>query len=315
MALSAGGDLIYGPRNRSGGESYLEPIWVYRNGKPEVFVADARSYSTKAQGHDEFRISPDGRYLAVRIIFGGGILRFERSSRTAIQLVDGAIGSTYPAQFSYDGKWLYFFSRPESGGGNSIYRVYADGKHEPELIALKGRSNFSPSIARDDETLVFARRDEQTGADIWMTNLATGEESPIIVAEGNQSNPWISPDARYVAFQADDPDGEPSVLVKDLREGTTRVVAAGMSNPRWDRKGAYMYYESELRGEVYRVSFDASDGMTFGEPETMYSKPHSDHRHWDIDPADDTILASSPGGGAGWSRWKVVLNWTQTLEN
>ena len=310
VAVSRVGHIIYKPLVGRASSLPIEPIYVYTNGKRGAFVGHSGTFSSGDA--DEFRTSPDGQYLAVRII-EGGILRFERSSRTTIELVDLSIPDVYPSQFSYDGKWLYYYAKRSDVWG--IYRVDSEGKNPPEPVVVADRHNLLPSISRDGITLVFARRNEETGWDIWGKNLLTQEESPIVVAEGRQFNPRISPDARFVAFDSRDVRGESSVLVTDLDSGTTIVVEEGVTVPRWDWEGAYLYYESKVLGEIYRVPFDGSAGIAFGERETMFSDHDSDHTHWDTPPEDDTILVATPAiGPTSSSPWTVILNWASTLE-
>jgi hypothetical protein len=163
--------------------------------------------------------------------------------------------------------------------------------------------------------MVFTRLSKKTGYDVWGKNLETDEEFAIGVMDGSQSHPRITSDGRFVAFESRNARDESVILVKDLVRDETIAVANDVVKPRWDRPGAYLYFESEILGEVHRVAFDHSDGMHVGEPETMFSDARSLHTHWDIPPVRDTILLSAPSGsGNAGSDWKVVLNWAQTLE-
>jgi hypothetical protein len=103
--------------------------------------------------------------------------------------------------------------------------------------------------------------------------------------------------------------------VTDLNAGSTDIVAVGMSNPRWNRDGTYLYYESRELGEIYRVSFESTPDMVFGERQIVFSNPRADHLHWDV-PADDRgiLVGMRESLKKARPRWKVVLNWSKTLE-
>jgi hypothetical protein len=309
VAVSRQGHLIYEPRVDPDKPWYNEPIYVYRRDQPVEFVAHAGTYTDK--DHDEFRISPDGNFLAIKVM-KGGIVRFERSSRTTIELVSTEMRA-YPGQYSYDGRWLYFYAHPSETW--QVYRVPSNGLSQPELIADRA---LLPSIAEDGETLVFVRIDGETGFDIWKKDLSTGEESPVVVAERRQWYPWVSPDGRFVGFESVDARNMSSILVHDFVSGRTTALADGVVKPRWNWDGTYLYFESEEIGEIYRVPvrYDVGTGISFGTRETVYSDPRSDHTHWSVPDAEDTILVSAPEGGIkGGSRWRVILNWEQTLED
>jgi hypothetical protein len=104
-------------------------------------------------------------------------------------------------------------------------------------------------------------------------------------------------------------------VVQDLLTGEGFPVAERVLNPRWDWEGRFLYFESRLVSEIYRVPFMFEGRMIFGPRETMYSDPRSDHTHWDILPEDDTILVGQHEGMAkGGDTWRVILNWSQTLD-
>lgn len=312
IAVSWNGHLIYQPRADPDAPSWQEPIFEYTLGMSPDFVSAAGTYT---EGHhDEFRISPDGRFLALWT--SDGLVRFDRSSRTSTVLVDYD-GRPYPGEWSRDGVWIYFDQ--ESDGNQSIFRVPSSGQAEPEPVIAGPVNEKNPSVSTDGGVVIFEREHERNGYDIWSLDLNTGRETAIVTASGNQRYPRISPDSRHIAFASEGREGW-SVLLTDIEGSNSAIVAENAWKPRWSLDGDYLFYETPSPPGVYRVRLlrnpldSSADGPAFGEPEVMFSEPRAHHIHWDVSPKDDTILLSWPGQQLeGGSQWKVVLNWASTL--
>jgi len=90
------------------------------------------------------------------------------------------------------------------------------------------------------------------------------------------SNPRLSPDARWLAFDATPPGGSPSVLVARLDDGHAAEtdwvhVESAASHPFWSRDGRLLYYlpttpTVDIRNKVAARAFDSRDGQVDREP-------------------------------------------------
>jgi Tol biopolymer transport system component len=90
------------------------------------------------------------------------------------------------------------------------------------------------------------------------------------------SNPRLSPDARWLAFDATPPGGSPSVLVARLGEGHVPepdwvLVDSAASHPFWSRDGRLLYYlpttpTVDIRNKVAARAFDSRGGHVGAKP-------------------------------------------------
>jgi Tol biopolymer transport system component len=100
---------------------------------------------------------------------------------------------------------------------------------------------------------------------------------PLLASRDHRlSNPRLSPDGRWLAFDAAPPGGSASVFTTRMDEGSAREesgwikVASGASHPFWSRDGRLLYYlpttpTVDIRNKVSARAFDPSDGGIGGE--------------------------------------------------
>jgi Tol biopolymer transport system component len=106
----------------------------------------------------------------------------------------------------------------------------------------------------------------------------TATQRPLLASRVRRlSNPRLSPDARWLAFDATPSGGSPSVLVARL-EGNEAADEAGWilvdtaaSHPFWSRDGRLLYYlpatpTLDIRNKVAARAFDPRDGRVGAEP-------------------------------------------------
>jgi len=91
------------------------------------------------------------------------------------------------------------------------------------------------------------------------------------------SNPRLSPDSQWLAFDATPPGGSPSVLVARLDDGHAAGETAWIhvdtaaSHPFWSRDGRLLYYlpttpTVDIRNKVLARAFDPRDGRVGADP-------------------------------------------------
>jgi Tol biopolymer transport system component len=106
----------------------------------------------------------------------------------------------------------------------------------------------------------------------------TATQRPLLTSGHRRlSNPRLSPDARWLAFDATPPGGAPSVFVAQL-DGTQSIdetawipVATAASHPFWARDGRFLYYlptapTVDIRNSVAARAFNPRDGHVGTEP-------------------------------------------------
>ena len=102
-------------------------------------------------------------------------------------------------------------------------------------------------------------------------------------AERSVKNPRVSPDGRWIAFDAARPGESPSVLVAPLRERSPIpesewvLVDSWVSHPFWSADGRLLYYvptgaNAPLRSCVVRArKFASALGLLEGEPIAVHT--------------------------------------------
>jgi Tol biopolymer transport system component len=110
-----------------------------------------------------------------------------------------------------------------------------------------------------------------------IVDMRDGAERPLLSAPTRKvSNPRLSPDGRWLAFDATTPGGLPTVAVAPLsrnapvQESEWILVCASASHPFWSRDGRRLYYlptfpNVDIRSRVFARAFDPSTGQVANE--------------------------------------------------
>jgi hypothetical protein len=117
------------------------------------------------------------------------------------------------------------------------------------------------SFAADGKWLAFSQNDPKTGSDLWTVpvertpgDLRLGQPLPLLRQAGQQMNPAISSDERWVAYHSDE-SGRYEVYVMPFaphspgQRGKWQVSNEGGSQPRWSRDRRELFYQ----GSDHRV--------------------------------------------------------------
>lgn len=74
----------------------------------------------------------------------------------------------------------------------------------PEVIAGDGTAYAAEgSISPDGRALLFTKVDRVTQGDLWVKDLASGEELALVVEPGYDGGPFFSPDGRSIIYRSD----------------------------------------------------------------------------------------------------------------
>ena len=134
-----------------------------------------------------------------------------------------------------------------------------------------------------DERFIVVERFDGRLHSVELLDSTSGERWDLVTSmELSITNPRVSRDGRWIAFDAARPGGAPSVFVARLRvrEATPRddwvTVDRSASHPFWSADGAFLYYfpispTTEFRNVVRACRFDGGAGTTLGKPITAFS--------------------------------------------
>jgi Tol biopolymer transport system component len=128
-----------------------------------------------------------------------------------------------------------------------------------------------PRLWIDEQTLLIETFGSGLNA-FLIVQMRDGAQRPLLSAATRKvSNPRISPDGRWLAFDATSPGGSPEVAIArlgqdiPLQESEWIVIREPASHPFWSRDGRVLYYLAmfpsiDIRSRVLARGFDPSTG-------------------------------------------------------
>jgi hypothetical protein len=136
-------------------------------------------------------------------------------------------------------------------------------------------SLFQPRFAPDGKWVVGYRIGTELGRDLWRISAeGVAPSEPLLVAPGQQANPDVSPDGRFVAYQSDE-SSRPEIYVRPYPSGDRKwqVSTGGGASPVWNRRGGELFWIADNQiwtAAVQRAGADFSVGspraLAHGEP-------------------------------------------------
>ena len=259
-ALEAGlardGTLVY----VNGGAGSLERtlVWVDREGRETPTGAPPRRYFYP-------RISPDGTRVAVSVNeLDNNIWVWDSSAALLRRITSGSAVDAGPVWTS-DGRRIVFMS--SRAGPQNLFSLASDGTGTLERMAESPNSQAPTAITRDD-TLVFTEWFPDTGADVMTLRLGGPHQVfPLVRARLNERNGTVSPDARWLAYEADD-SGAFDIHVRpypDVNSGHWQISTSGGTQPVWGPKGQELFYVAP-DGALMRVAVAGGAAWAAGAP-------------------------------------------------
>ena len=304
FSASATGVLAYATK-----ASAAELVWMARDGK-RLGVASPRG------GYVDFRLSPDGRNVAIAEID-------RQSGLSDLRLLDLQRGSnvrltTSPSNdaspvFSPDGTRLVFRSNRKQV--HDLYLRSVSGRHdEPFVIDTtpKSPTDWSP----DASFVVYQADDEKTHYDIWAVPIGDpAHPRPLVRTEFDEMQGQLSPSGRWLAYTSNE-SSRLEVYVQRTDDGSVKwpISTDGGSDPKWRADEKELYYVAR-DGRVTAVDIVVTDGKL--EPGALrplfplrdvgliapYPSAYDVHR-------DGRFLVREPIENLQTLPLKVVVNWS-----
>lgn len=246
---------------------FLNLTWVDRSGEVIDVVGERGEY----RGVD---VSPDGRTIAVHQHAGaGGDVLLIDARGTASVVVSEATGvqdNAHPI-FSPDGTAIVYSSLRD--GQYGLYIRSIDDNADEELVHTSGRAIVPMSFSPDGQHLTYW---ENTNTE-WVLPL-TGDRTPFRLMDGNSSHSQISPDGRWVAYNA---NGDVWVRAFPDGEQVFKVSNDGGLFPRWRADGREIYYTSAISlGMIMAADVrETADGLEISEARGLFDSDYVNLNH------------------------------------
>jgi Tol biopolymer transport system component len=279
----------------------VRDIFVYDRSTGAIGLISRADGAKGAGGNEDSNlpsISADGRYVAFQTeatnflhgSYGGIFVRDMRRHTTTpaawVRLHPGGpLNGGFTPSISAHGRWVAFLTTTHLPHGNAlevavrdmngkqaVYASRASGRHGPlatvdcklPVISANGRYVAFASKAKN-----LSRIDKDSVEDVFVRDLKTnrtllvsrGQGRHGAAGSGDSSNPSISADGRYIAFEsyasnlgpADD-GTIPDVFVRDMRSGRVFLASRGTdggpaanapsANPAISGDGHYVAFDS-----------------------------------------------------------------------
>ena len=194
-----------------------------------------------------------------------------------------------------------------------------------DLFGLEVASD--PQIAPDARTIAYVRRSNDIMSDrmratIWLIDVASGRQTPLVAGPGSHGQPRWSPDGGRLAYVSSSGDGAAQLYVRWMATGTTARVTGLADAPHgiaWSPDGKRIAYSMEVPDDAIKLGSAPAkpEGAKWAEPlqiidsvvyrtdEAGYAKPGYDQIFWvpaeGGAPVQLTFGARNAGGRLSWT--------------
>ena len=240
-------------------------VWVDRQGKEEPLNVPLRTYLYP-------RISPNGSRIALDIRDqDNDIWMWDVARKTLTRFTSELAVDRFPV-WTPDGRRLIFNS--DRDGTINMYWQLADGTAPAERLTQSTDSQFPTAVSPDGTRLIFAQSGNRGTAPRELMMLTLNGERlalPLVQTPTADQNGQISPDGRWLAYDADE-SGRFEIYVRpfpDVKSERWQVSNAGGIGPLWSRNGQELFYWSPT-GAMMAVPIGIGPKWSAGEPVKLF---------------------------------------------
>jgi Tol biopolymer transport system component len=216
-------------------------------------------------------------YFSFRVGKGDVFLRDLRTGKERLPAHGHDAAKGYPA-VSPSGNLLAYGTRMP-GAGRALRPIFVQSLPDGARRSLGDDCGGRPRQWVDERCLIIERFGSLNS--IALIDTETGQQRELLEsAERSVSNPRLSPDRRWVAFDASPPHGPASVFVSPFREQPIAESAwievdRSASHPFWSADGRLLYYtplgtNPLIRSAVRARRFAPASGLMEGESIAVY---------------------------------------------
>jgi serine/threonine-protein kinase len=321
FALSTNGLIAYIESSAISGTEKRVLAWIDRQGHESPLPG----LSPRAYVYP--KISPNGKRLALDIRDQDQdiwVFDFERERLT--KLTFDKAPEIAPI-WTPDGQRIAFFRN-----GQGLFWQPSDGTGTAELLTKTGADLNAPlAFTKEGKGLLFNAQTTSGGFKVKMLDLADrGVIDVLADANLNELNAALSPDGRWLAYQAAPPNngaGSSDIFVRpfpNVQGGKWQISSNGGTRPVWSRNGRELFYLVPARGAdvpatMMAVPIGATPTFQTGNPSKLFSGNfYSELNGITYDVAPDSqrflMIKRSTTDVADKPRILVVDNWIEELK-
>jgi len=203
-------------------------------------------------------LSPDGRRIALYQSIRGTVALWVVDIERGDASVVAKDGDPHAAVWSADGQKV-IFSAHRGAAICNLFMQNADGTGEAKQLVHSPLHTDPGSMSADGRWLAYAESSPETGYDLSVLELTSGRTAVFRRTPADESQPRISPDGAWLAYQSND-TGRLEVYLEAFPGGgrRTKVSLNGGHQPLWRRADGALLYREE--GRLMSVHVTSRDG-------------------------------------------------------
>jgi len=287
-------------------------VWRDRLGREVPINAEPRAYVYP-------RLSPDGTRVALEVRDQeNDIWILDVARETLRRLTFGPFVEQFPV-WTHDGRRVIYASA--RGGPRNLFWQAADGSGGVERLSDQAAFHTPAALSPDESQLVTVESASNTGPDIKLMDLAEQRSRVLIGTPFSESNPELSPDGRFFAYQSNE-SGQPEIYVRRFpnADGQRMISSGGGMRPLWSPTGKEVFYTSGANA-VMSVAVDTRTEFTYATPRKVFEGHYYfgaggvAARTYDVSRDGQRFLMIKPVPEAEESeRIIIVQNWLEELK-
>jgi Tol biopolymer transport system component len=290
-------------------------VWVSRNGTEETIPAEPLAYGVP-------RIAPDGtRIVAHTEDANFDVVIYDIARKSQMRLTFERTLDMRPL-WSSDGHSVLFRS---DRTGPSIYKQASDGSGTAEKVIQLVGDGSPNAMSNDAQWLLFTNVDPATSRDIWIMALdGSSKPQPLINEPGNQGNPVLSPDGKWMAYH-DEAQGHIYVRpFPNVNAGRWQVSPENSKWPLWSRDGRELFFVSGTQPNrgIMAIGVQADgNSLRWTAPKLLVNRTYSTFlgnagpRNYDISPDGKRFVVIKDADADSTRRAIVIVeNWFEELK-
>jgi Tol biopolymer transport system component len=286
-------------------------VWFDREGKQ---VGSVENASPVAVGEDP-HVSPDGKRVLIK-----------RNPPNTLWVIDTERGTSerITSDFGQIPIWSPDGSRVAYSSSGGISVKASNGLGDTETVLSIGAS-FPYSWSPDGRFIIYDRRGVKTRFDLYALSM-NGQhiESPLLNSQFDENHPTLSPDGKWLAYEADD-NGTYEIYVQaftpdgKLAADRKLVSTAGGAMPVWRRDGSELYFISEDGPLMSAAIKKGGSEFEFDTPKPLFKTRMLGHfastHEFDVSPDGQRFLIGTLVGDSKAPPPTVIYNWPSLLKN
>ena len=291
-------------------------VWVDRQGRETPIPAPPRAYVYP-------RLSPDGTRIAVIALDLDVDVWLWELGRSTLTRATFDPAADHTPLWTPDGRRLIFSS--DRLGIRNLFWQMANGTGDIVRLVESQNRQSATGVSPDGRRLIVMETGQKTAEDVMQVELdGTHRVKPLVQTTFSERNGVISPDGRWLAYDANDA-GRFEISVRpypDVNSGRWQVSSAGGTRPLWSRNGRELFYVS-LTGALMRVGIESGPASATTPTQLigegyMTAPPIDIGRSYDVSPDGQRFLMIKDGDGSNQTAAPrsiiVVQNWREELK-